>query len=161
MKCTLIPGVGFICGPSPRRKRCASCGQLCDLECDAPIKRKPEADRKWTPKVGDARVHLKRWRIYYVHAVKDPGGLVTLADEAPGFTPTERLTFSISWDDWYERLAATCNRPVCKACRVRFGQLDFCAVHGRQVQGGLGWPGRMDVLLAERGRDLFEILQSR
>ncbi len=40
MKCTPLPGGGFVCGSGPRRVKCSvpSCTNWATLECDYPVK---------------------------------------------------------------------------------------------------------------------------
>lgn len=138
MRCTQIRignAVGFICTRGERRRRC-SCGNWAELECDWPIKKRGQADRKWTPRIGDARVHLKQRRIYYVHEVRVHGKpMVLVAREPAGILhEPEGGIVECDWDHWFEALSATCNRAVCRRCRVSYkGRLDFCAAHGRQL----------------------------
>ena len=131
MKCTFIPEAGMIlCGSRQRRKRC-SCGELADLECDWPIRRFESHDVE--PKRTSARVHLKQWRIYYVHDVHTGEKLVRVAEKPPSFTPYRGKLTECTWAEWYTKTAPTCDRPVCRRCVARWGKLEFCAAHGREL----------------------------
>lgn len=126
MKCTAVPG-GFVCGPSPRRKRC-SCGELADLECDYPVgKPDPKA-----PKVGDCRINIYNRKVFFVWQV-EPHGEVLVSRKRPTLQAVPRDALRMKWEVWFERTRATCDRAVCRRCVVRSGSLDFCPAHGREV----------------------------
>lgn len=95
-----------------------------------------DATRK-VPKVGDARVHRQRAVIFYVHEVQtNPGDpddqIVCIATTPPGVKPV-RNAQSVKAEEWYFKTDATCNRPICKGCAHRVGNLEYCGAHARNL----------------------------
>lgn len=128
MHCTNpAPGV-WLCGSRPKRKRCSTpnCGNWSELECDHPVTRKT----KPTPERGDARLHREHKRIFYVWHCEDDQ--VSVSQTAPGLQ--HPVLQHVTVEDWFAKTDATCNRPICRSCAVRVGELDYCGAHGRAVK---------------------------
>lgn len=133
MKCTPVDfgnGVtGFVCGRSPRRQRCKSCGALADLECDYPI----ESENPPAPRVGDARVNIHNRKVFYVWGVNAQS--VVVHTKRPTLQAIPRGALEMSFATWLERTRRTCDEPVCGKCVRRFrsgsSTLDFCPGHAR------------------------------
>jgi hypothetical protein len=120
------PGV-WICGARSRRKRCSTpnCGGYSELECDAPVQKRPG-----TPKVGDARLHRERQAIFYVHRIDGESlHISSKSTDVPG-APLQQVTR----EEWFAKTDATCDRPICRRCAVRVGRLDYCGAHGRAAK---------------------------
>ncbi|HEX2882262.1 MAG TPA: hypothetical protein VHO25_22230, partial [Polyangiaceae bacterium] len=126
MRCTTYRhgDVTAVVCSSGRTRVCASCGAAATQECDHPVKR-PNPAR---PKRGDARVHREFQRVFYVHDVSP--GLVTISTSERGSTRSPKTT-TVTTENWFKKTSAMCNRPICKRCAVKSGELELCPPHAR------------------------------
>ncbi len=143
MRCTAfhdpISGAsGFICGSRRSAPKCSTpgCGRRADLECDAPVERNRVQDEP-LPKRGDARLHRLHNVVFYVWSLTQVEGIdhVTISTKQPGYGGT---TQTVSVTEWHSKTIGTCDKPVCRSCAVRVGELDYCGAHSRQLQGKTG-----------------------
>lgn len=124
---------GFVCGPRRRMPNCSTpgCRGRAELECDAPVERNRVQDEP-LPKRGDARLHRLHNVVFYVHALRQVEGVnhVTISTKQPGCGGALQ---TVPVTDWLSKTIGTCDKPVCRSCAVRVGELDYCGAHGRRL----------------------------
>lgn len=139
MRCTPINlgrgMTGFVCGSRARLPKCSTpgCSGNGELECDAPVERKDPP----LPKRGDAGLHREHKIVFFVWSLTSVEGVdhVTISSAPPGHHGTLQ---TVSVDDWFRKTTATCDKPVCRRCSQRVGDLDYCGAHARQLQEKVG-----------------------
>lgn len=127
MRCQFLGGGVIVCGGRQRLPNCSTpgCHGKGELSCDHPVTRNAQ------PKRGDTRVHKAHQVVFYVWTV-NPDGTLTIASRPPPLRP-ERGAQTVTVAEWFAKSDATCDRPVCKACAVHVGTLDYCAAHARAL----------------------------
>lgn len=99
------------------------CHKRAELECDHPVEARLAEPP--VPKVGDSRLHNQHRRTFYVRRVNEITREVTIAHERGALQV-------VSWDDWFRKASATCDRPICAKCAVEVGPgLHHCPAHAR------------------------------
>lgn len=123
MRCTWLAPNVVVCGTSGGR-RCSTpgCARVGELACDHPVK------RDTPPKVGDARLHRVHRVIFYIWLIE--GDEVTVGKRRPGHRYAGRCQV-VTLAELAERSDPTCDKPVCKRCAGRDGELDYCGAHAR------------------------------
>ncbi len=137
MRCSSVylgNGVGaIVCGSRSRLPKCSTpgCSGKGELECDAPVERNRVQDEP-LPKRGDARLHRLHNVVFYVWSLKQVDGVdhVTISMRPPGHGGVLQ---TVPVSEWHAKTIGTCDKPVCRRCAARVGELDYCGAHARAL----------------------------
>jgi hypothetical protein len=123
--------VAYVDYSSPPYEKCsaAGCRRKGSLQCDFPIDAAPPSH---APRVGDARVHKKHHRVFYVRLVHG-NATVTITESPPGSREL-RFPKTVTVEDWNEKTAPMCSKSLCPKCAAKLGSLDICKDHTTDEQ---------------------------
>lgn len=121
----------IVCGPAPRRKRCAFCGDLCDALCDFPVERVEKVAVK-DLQPGD-RVDTMGCVGYSRIILLEPAALgdVRVSIQRPASFGKPLLVTTVPAIATFLALRkTTCDKACCHKHRRHAGpNLDYCADH--------------------------------